>query len=469
MKLKEVPSHLRKYVRSTKTRAELSGLSAAEVRQVTSAAVGGCWSAVPDCRSFDPSDYMMGMSDNDRPWQKAARESKQDIGTVLLSSLLTRHWHPLLEADKRAAWEGQGEADLERPPGVRMTIDESSHSANRIAGSWQASEQTAGMAAGNEGIRLITSPSTSLARRLEGQFSKGKIKPAWELCIWARKPISEGTELMNVVRWGVGGVNCAAGMIPFAGSEDTWQGHKVTGKPGGAALYGNQDGTLNNIWMGPNLAGRYPPNLLCQDAALGEEGSRFFSIDSWAQEHGFTDEGWADAAEAGLLQCPKPSRAEKNAGCEGLEATFAVTYQQRCWQCSSCGRKWPNSQGALCECGAQNVRAQVANPPRGNQHATVKSIRLFGYLCALLCPPGGLVLDPFAGSGTTGVAAILDGHRAILIEREPEYCRIAEARCTHAEREAENKRRREQPRLPGTDEPGKFADPQQALAFGEDH
>ena len=65
----------------------------------------------------------------------------------------------------------------------------------------------------------------------------------------------------------------------------------------------------------------------------------------------------------------------------------------------------------------------------------------------MLCPPGGLVLDPFAGSGTTGVAAILGGHRAILIEREPEYCRIAEARCADAEHEAENKRRCEQPRL----------------------
>jgi len=75
-----------------------------------------------------------------------------------------------------------------------------------------------------------------------------------------------------------------------------------------------------------------------------------------------------------------------------------------------------------------------------NTNPCVKPVKLFAYFCALLCPPGGLVLDCFAGSGTTGAAALLGKRRAVLVEREPEYCAIARARCAHAEREALEKR-----------------------------
>jgi DNA modification methylase len=57
----------------------------------------------------------------------------------------------------------------------------------------------------------------------------------------------------------------------------------------------------------------------------------------------------------------------------------------------------------------------------GSKHPTVKPVKLMQWLCRLLTPPGGVVLDPFAGSGTTGAAAILEGFRPILIEREDEY------------------------------------------------
>ena len=57
----------------------------------------------------------------------------------------------------------------------------------------------------------------------------------------------------------------------------------------------------------------------------------------------------------------------------------------------------------------------------GSKHPTVKPIKLMQWLCRMLTPPGGIVLDPFAGSGTTGAAAILEGFQSILIEREDEY------------------------------------------------
>jgi DNA modification methylase len=64
----------------------------------------------------------------------------------------------------------------------------------------------------------------------------------------------------------------------------------------------------------------------------------------------------------------------------------------------------------------------------GNTHPTVKPTDLMAYLCRLVTPPGGIVLDPFMGSGSTGKAAMLDGFRFIGIEREAEYLEIAKQR-----------------------------------------
>jgi site-specific DNA-methyltransferase (adenine-specific) len=72
---------------------------------------------------------------------------------------------------------------------------------------------------------------------------------------------------------------------------------------------------------------------------------------------------------------------------------------------------------------------------RKNHHPTVKPTDLMRYLCRLVTPPDGIVLDPFMGSGSTGKAAVLEGFRFIGIEREEEYCEIAKARIKHAQRE----------------------------------
>jgi site-specific DNA-methyltransferase (adenine-specific) len=68
------------------------------------------------------------------------------------------------------------------------------------------------------------------------------------------------------------------------------------------------------------------------------------------------------------------------------------------------------------------------NTARANSHPTVKPTDLMRYLCRLVTPPGGVVLDPFMGSGSTGKAAMLEGFQFIGIERDPEYMEIARAR-----------------------------------------
>ena len=69
---------------------------------------------------------------------------------------------------------------------------------------------------------------------------------------------------------------------------------------------------------------------------------------------------------------------------------------------------------------------------RKNIHPTVKPMDLMRYLCRLVTPPGGLVLDPFTGSGSTGKSAVMEGFRFVGIELSPEYAAIARARIQHA-------------------------------------
>jgi hypothetical protein len=82
-------------------------------------------------------------------------------------------------------------------------------------------------------------------------------------------------------------------------------------------------------------------------------------------------------------------------------------------------------------------QAKASRSERGsaNKHPTVKPVELMRWLVRLVTPPGGVVLDPFTGSGTTGVACVREGFKFVGIEREPEYHSIATARIQHAQDE----------------------------------
>lgn len=257
--------------------------------------------------------------------------------------------------------------------------------------------------------QFLTAPATPLAVALDGLYTRGKLKPAMEFIIWARKPISEKTEFDNVVRWGTGSVNCGKCMVPTdkpipVNVLEQWSGLGQVKQPKYEQKQQN---------------GRFPANVLCMDDALGE-GSRYFDIDSWSREHGIAEDGWADAAAAGMIQIPKPSRAEKNQGCEGLP-------ESKTFRVNAGGREAKGADGEW-----DDVTQRWITQPMSNHHPSVKPIRLFSYLIHLLCPEGGLVLDPFCGSGTTGVAAVQAGYQFIGCDMEAEYCEIARARIEHA-------------------------------------
>jgi len=119
----------------------------------------------------------------------------------------------------------------------------------------------------------------------------------------------------------------------------------------------------------------------------------------------------------------KASRAERHAGCEGLAPGVIARSN--------------GAQAALArgEEGGESLPHGFDNfVQTRNHHPTVKSLSLMRWMARLITPPGGTLLDMFAGSGTTGVAAIHEGLSAILVEQDAGYCDIIRARLAHAER-----------------------------------
>jgi site-specific DNA-methyltransferase (adenine-specific) len=120
---------------------------------------------------------------------------------------------------------------------------------------------------------------------------------------------------------------------------------------------------------------------------------------------------------ARFFYCAKASKADRDEGCEGIEERMVTRY---------------GSMGQ----GPTPQQTPSVPVPQRNVHPTVKPTALMRYLCRLVTPPGGIVLDPFTGSGSTGKAAKLEGFNFIGIEREAEYVAIAQARIDGAKMDA---------------------------------
>lgn len=170
----------------------------------------------------------------------------------------------------------------------------------------------------------------------------------------------------------------------------------------GSTPYGSE--TTWNTSKTPDIdrtaSGRWPANLIHDGS---EEVVGLFP----------GDEDGGSAAR--FFYCAKASKADRDVGCEGMEL---VTHQ------SGMGGSMPVDDDG-------NARDRFKAQSR-NTHPTVKPTELMRYLCRLVTRPGGVVLDPFTGSGSTGRGAILEGFRFVGIEREPEYVAIARARIEDA-------------------------------------
>ena len=273
------------------------------------------------------------------------------------------------------------------------------------------------------------------------------LKPAIEIICMARKPLSEKTVAANVLRWGCGAVNvdgCRIGTGDILSSGRHVQKNRT---------YPSGYKDTNRSEFVQNPSGRWPANLIlghapgcvrrgedcvegCAVRLIAEQSGHLKSgkvkpyknNGGWKQTSDFKT-GSFEASEGTaarfflnidpdpLFYCAKASRAERNRGLEGMPTREAKTFE---------GLNSPEMRAAR--------GRQAKETTRQNHHPTVKPLKLMRYLVRLVTPPGGTVLDPFAGSGTTLIAAKEEGFNFIGIELEPEYVEIAEARLAAADR-----------------------------------
>ena len=275
---------------------------------------------------------------------------------------------------------------------VSKAIDKAAGAEREVVGvgeSWNRPDSKAGDAArmnASPGIYNITAPATEAAKQWQGWGTA--LKPALEPITVARKPF-KGTVAANVLKHGTGAINideCRVGMEArpvMVRTETVVSATSMSGQSTGAT----SSGELTTL-------GRWPANLI----------------------HDGSDE------VVGLFPESKGQQGAIS-GKEPSGKTNAVygEYQQRN---ESEPRNDSGSAARFFYC----AKASKKDRDDGNSHPTVKPTDLMRYLCRLVTPPGGIVLDPFMGSGSTGKAAMLDGFRFIGIEREAEYFESARRR-----------------------------------------
>ena len=331
-------------------------------------------------------------------WKEALRVAKPGAHLVAFGG--TRTFHRLAVAIEDAGWEvrdclswlyGSG---FPKSKNVALSIDKGEGHPNRGRAIPTASRYQ------NATKEHLTSnpvdtyePKTDAAKQWDGWGTA--LKPAWEPIVLARKPLV-GTVAANVTQYGTGGINvdgCRIHSGPSAGGNAS--GSSALGQSSGWNAHNNKATPIDREMA----SGRWPANVcLDEDAAAmldAQSGERKAGVAVRHRSGGNTfggntakppmpDIGYGDSGGASrFFYTAKASRREREAGCES------------------------------------------------NGHPTVKPIALMRWLCRLVTPPGGLVLDPFNGSGSTGCAAVLEGFRYLGAELDAEYVEIARKRIAH--------------------------------------
>ena len=212
------------------------------------------------------------------------------------------------------------------------------------------------------------------------------LKPAHEPIVLARKALSENSIVANVLKHRTGGIHIDACRVE--GEKQTRNSNPVMN----GGKYG-QNENAERKKISPDTKGRFPSNVM----------------------HNGLQEDWAR-----YYYCPKTSKAEKNRGLEDLPIKKTSSMSGR--------RDSHDMEGYSID---NDVTGRFVTEKQ-NVHPTVKPVKLMRYLCRLITPKGGTVLDPFMGSGSTGIAAKDEGFEFIGIEREKEYFEIAERRVSVA-------------------------------------
>ena len=366
-------------------------------------------------KSWDSS----GIAFNVDVWTEALRVLKP--GGHLIAFSGSRTYHRMAVAIEDAGFEIRDQimwiygSGFPKSHNISKGID-------KAAGIWRGragaiSSDNGSMQGANYERTLLEPPATDAAKQWDGWGTA--LKPAHEPMVLARKPLI-GTVANNVLTYGTGGLNIdgtrvgttvetcpasrsyAAGQMQPGHSGDT----QKTGDVPAARFPANiiHDGSDEVVELFPDSKGKVGMSKQASSRGLYEGGK---SLGDTKINDGIADSGSA----ARFFYCAKASKRDRNEGLDGFEIKQTV------------------GGGGLTEVGGAygSIKAKAQN-----HHPTVKPTDLMRYLCKLVTPPNGTVLDPFMGSGSTGKAAILEGFDFIGIDMTPEYVEIAKARIKWA-------------------------------------
>ena len=361
-----------------------------------------------------------------------------------------------------------------RPKGIRMPNDEifelivkeweelkpyqqKVKSANRqVVGKYDGDMGGLGGERLGDGGGDITLPATPIAQQYEGWGTA--LKPAHEPIVMARKPF-KGSVAQNVLEHGVGGLNIDGCRVEYEDTQNPATNPKYRLEGGYKTPEKGQESkgavTFSSSNNDINPSGRFPANIILDEEAgkiLDQQSGTTKSnkrSDKYNKDYDNTnatvkyspnqalyssnnthaDEGGASR----FFYCPKVSKKERD---EGVQYTGQVLKGRDEGQ-----DKMSNpfkARPAVSQVYAANQTSSKigANPskptqPRANIHPTVKPTDLMAYLIRLVTPKGGVVLDPFMGSGSTGKACAREGMRFVGIEMDEEYMEIAKQRVEH--------------------------------------
>ena len=334
----------------------------------------------------------------------------------------------------------------------------------------------------------LTAAATDVAKQWDGWGTA--LKPAFEPIVLARKPL-EGTVADNVLEHGVGAINIDGCRVEFQNDTD-----KSAAKPQGKATYAsgklagkaqshfkivketdeeklywsNDDG-----WVDANSAtvfsdtdidmpigytgveyieaerkestieqselGRFPANLIHDGSdevvsLFPDSKGQLAPVKGTEKSHtgetgiygtygrtSFDKREEGETSSARFFYCAKASAADRDEGLDAFELKKAAGLPMRSAGVESTGEGLD---------GTKTFR----DTKRKNIHPTVKPTELMRYLCRLITPPGGTILDPFTGSGSTGKAAMYEGFNFVGVELMQDHMEIAEARIAYAKKDA---------------------------------
>ena len=393
-----------------------------------------------------------GIANSVEFWTEVLRVLKP--GGHLVSFSSTRTYHRMACAIEDAGFEirdqlawthGQG---FPKSMSISKAMDKAAGATREVVGKKTGRAATpvcdirggksVGGVSGGIDLSDITAPATPEAIQWDGWGTN--VKPAWEPICLARKPISEPTVVDNVLKWGTGALNIDACRIT-TNEREVVKNHSRSamaavskGKFGDSKEQGTHQTAAQKL-------GRFPANLVHDGSK--EVVFRFRNgVKTHREGEASRDRTYADKGSTNFAPKPGPRGGDEDGrfpanvihdGSPEVLEHFPETRSSRAEVTSKPGEIYGMGAGLPSHTGVYGFDdegsvarffycAKASKHDRmGSKHPTVKPVNLMRWLVRLVTPPGGIILDPFGGTGTTGAAAFLEGFDSLMIEREREY------------------------------------------------